>query len=103
MKRLLAFLLTTSALATAQQIGQNKTSSDSQPYTVSVKSQLVVETVVVKDKQGKFIPGLTAKDFALTEDGVSQTIRFWEHQALTKNAAPLPTAAPGSEQIKIYK
>src|ERR1700691_3147697 len=95
-------LLTTTALATAQQIGQNKTSSDS-PYTVSVKSQLVVETVVVKDKQGKFIPGLTAKDFALTEDGVAQTIRFCEHQALTANASPVPAAAPGSEDIKIYK
>src|SRR6202522_1401158 len=103
MKRLIALLLTTSALVMAQQIGQNKTTSDSQPYTVSVKSQLVVETVVVKDKQGKFIPGLTAKDFALTEDGVAQTIRFCEHQALTENAAPVPTAAPGSEEIKIYK
>ena len=95
-------LVTTTALATAQQIGQNKTSSDS-PYTVSVKSQLVVETVVVKDKQGKFIPGLTAKDFALTEDGVAQTIRFCEHQALTANASPVAAAAPGSEDIKIYK
>src|SRR5271170_3252899 len=103
MKRLIAFLLATAVLATAQQIGQNKTSSDSQPYTVSVKSQLVVETVVVKDKQGKFIPGLTAKDFALTEDGVAQTIRFCEHQALTANASPVPAAAPGSEDIKIYK
>ena len=46
-----------------------------------------VETVVVKDKQGKFIPGLTAKDFALTEDGVAQTIRFCEHQALQKYGA----------------
>jgi VWFA-related protein len=104
MRRLTSLLLlTTTALATAQQIGQNKTSSDSQPYTVSVKSQLVVETVVVKDKQGKFIPGLTAKDFALTEDGVAQTIRFCEHQALTANASPVPAAAPGSEDIKIYK
>src|ERR1700733_9775090 len=103
MKRLIALLLTATALATAQQIGQNKTSSDSQPYTVSVKSQLVVETVVVKDKQGKFIPGLTAKDFALTEDGVAQTIRFCEHQALTANASPVAAAAPGSEDIKIYK
>src|ERR1700678_2976248 len=103
MKRLIALLLTTSALVMAQQIGQNKTTSDSQPYTVSVKSQLVVESVVVKDKQGKFIPGLTAKDFALTEDGVVQTIRFCEHQALSANASPVPAAAPGSEDIKIYK
>ena len=32
-----------------------------------------------------------------------QTIRFCEHQALTANATPVPAAAPGSEEIKIYK
>ncbi len=96
-------LPTATAVATAQQIGQNKPAGDTQPYTVSVKSQLVVETVVVKDKQGKFIPGLTAKDFTLTEDGAPQTIRFCEHQALTENAAPVPVAKPGSEEIKLYK
>src|SRR5271155_3139767 len=100
MRRLTTLLLlTTTALATAQQIGQNKTSSDSQPYTVSVKSQLVVETVVVKDKQGKFIPGLTAKDFALTEDGVAQTIRFCEHQDLAANSSLLPASTSGSEEL----
>ncbi len=45
-------------------------------FTLTAKSQLVVETVVVKDKQGKFIPGLTAKDFTVTEDGAPQTITF---------------------------
>jgi VWFA-related protein len=86
-----------------QQIGGNKVATDNQPYTVSVKSQLVVETVVAKDKQGKFIPGLSAKDFTLTEDGVPQTIRFVEHQALKENATPVPVAAPGTEQLKLYK
>ncbi len=96
-------LFTAVALAAAQQIGQNKPAGSDQPYTLSVKSQLVVETVVVKDKQGNFIPGLTAKDFALTEDGAPQTIRFCEHQELTANAAPVPVAAPGTEAIKLYK
>jgi VWFA-related protein len=68
-----------------------------------VKVQLVVEAVVVKDKQGKPIPGLTAKDFTLTEDGVAQTIRHCEHQNLAALAAPVPVAAPSSEDIKIYK
>jgi VWFA-related protein len=95
-------LLTTTALATAQQVGQNKP-SDAPPYTLSVKSQLVVETVVAKDKQGNFIQGLTGKDFALTEDGVPQTIRFCEHQALTANATPLGVSTPASEQLKLYK
>ncbi|HEY3990121.1 MAG TPA: VWA domain-containing protein [Acidobacteriaceae bacterium] len=93
-------LLAPSALS--QQIGQNKTPGAPDTYTLSVKSQLVVETVVVKDKQGKFIEGLSAKDFAVTEDGVPQTIRFCEHQDLTA-AAPVPVAPPGSEEITLYK
>ncbi len=64
---------------------------------------MVVETVVVKDKQGKFIPGLSAKDFTITEDGAPQTIRFCEHQDLASEEAPVAPAAPGTEQIKLYK
>ncbi len=98
------FLLATVAVsAMAQQVGQNKQAGAPDTYTLSVKAQLVVETVVVKDKQGNFIEGLTAKDFALTEDGVAQTIRFCEHQDLSAGAAPLPVAPPGSEELKLYK
>lgn len=55
----------TSPCVGAQQIGTNKTQGQADTYTLSVKTQLVVETVVVKDKQGKFVSGLTAKDFAV--------------------------------------
>jgi hypothetical protein len=72
--------LFTTVCAGAQQIGQNTSAATPQGFTLSIHSQLIVETVTVKDKQGHFIPGLTAKDFALTEDGVPQTIRFCEHQ-----------------------
>jgi VWFA-related protein len=96
-------LLITAAHATAQQIGQNTSSTPSGTYTLTAKAQLVVETVVVKDKQGKFIPGLTAKDFTVTEDGAPQTIRFCEHQDLAAEEAPVAPAAPGTEQIKLYK
>src|SRR5580700_10510148 len=104
MRILLAILvLLAAAHAAAQQVGQNKPAGESATYTFSVKSQLVVETVVVKDKQGKFIHGLTAKDFAITEDGAPQTITFCEHQDLTTNSAFLPVAPPGTEEIKLYK
>ena len=65
----------------AQTIGANK-QPGVQTYTLSVRAQLVVETVVVKDKQGNTLPGLTAGDFTLTEDGIPQKIRICEHQVL---------------------
>jgi VWFA-related protein len=50
-------------------------------------TQLVVEVVSVKDKNGKPVEGLTAKDFTITENGVAQTISFCEFQKLDDGAA----------------
>src|SRR5215469_14219184 len=86
----------------AQQIGTNS-QSDNGTYKLSVTSQLVVETVVVKDKQGHFINGLTAKDFTILEDGVPQNIKFCEHETLPLDAEPLPPLQDAEENITIYK
>src|SRR5215212_2145124 len=45
-------------------------------------TRLIVQTVSVKDKDGKPIEGLTTKDFVVTEDGESQTVSFAEYQRL---------------------
>ena len=55
-------------------------------------AQLTVETVTVKDKSGKPIEGLTAKDFSITEDGVPQTISFVEFQRVPNPSDPLQAA-----------
>ncbi|HEV8041818.1 MAG TPA: VWA domain-containing protein, partial [Bryobacteraceae bacterium] len=77
----------------AQQVGQN--SPASAPATFQSSTQLVVETVSVKDKNGNAVENLTAKDFTITEDGVPQTIRFFEFQKLQAEA-PTPSATPAS-------
>ncbi len=62
-------------------------------FKISVSTHLVIETVTVKDKDGKPIEGLTAKDFVLTEDGKPQTITICEYQKLRDDAA-VPTTEP---------
>jgi VWFA-related protein len=100
------FLVTTLLLGTlsagAQTIGQNATPVGNNTATISVRSQIVIETVVVKDKQGKTIEGLTAKDFTLTEDGVPQTIRYCEPQSLPSTLSDTPIAPTHPENIQIY-
>lgn len=99
-------LIATLALATSavsQQIGTNQPQGQDGSYTLSVKSQLVTEAVVIKDKSGKFIPNLTANDFTITEDGTPQKIRVFEHESLPIDAEPLPKQDPNDEQVKIYK
>lgn len=95
-------LLATAAGAGAQTIGSNAAPGQAQGFTLSLQSQLVVEAVTVKDKQGNFVHGLTGKDFTLTEDGVPQTIRYCEHENLAQGAKPLPEVTPQNENITVY-
>jgi Ca-activated chloride channel family protein len=43
--------------------------------TIRVSSDLINFGVIVTDKRGTIVPGLTADDFEITEDGIPQTIR----------------------------
>jgi VWFA-related protein len=106
MRNLTILLLLLAAAAVsgpvAQQVGQNKGPGEAQGFQLTVKSQLVMEPVEVRDKQGNFIHGLTAKDFTLTEDGTPQTIRYCEPQDLKAIAKPLPPQAAADENVTIY-
>src|SRR2546422_1197150 len=72
------------------------TAQQQQPFTIRVDTQLVVDTVVVKDKDGKNLEGLTDKDFTVTEDGVPQTISVFQFEKLEDTPAPAPS--PGAQQ-----
>ena len=71
------------------------------PSAVAIKvdTQLVVETVVAKDKDGKTIDGLTEKDFIVTEDDAPQTIRVFQFQRLEDTPATTSAAAAAVRHI----
>ncbi|MBI3208325.1 MAG: VWA domain-containing protein [Candidatus Solibacter usitatus] len=98
MRRLSTFLLLFPLTLSPQQVGQNA-ATPAQP-SFSSTTQLVIETVTVTDKGGKPVTGLTAKDFSITEDGVPQTIRFFEFQKL--DAAPAAAAMPASQRVPAF-
>ena len=100
--QIIPILCAACAFAPAQQVGQNKVAGTDQGYTLKVQSQLVVEAITVKDKQGHFVPGLTAKDFVVTEDGTPQEVRYCEHEDLTSDAKVLPASTSKTEDVHIY-
>jgi len=60
-------------------------------------TRLIVQTVSVKDKEGRAIEGLMAKDFVVVEDGEPQTISFVEFQRLPdRRTGPQSSGSPAS-------
>ena len=73
---------------------QNPATPASGPVKFQASAQLVIETVMVKDKNGKIVEGLTAKDFVVTEDNIPQNITICEFEKLTDGPLPPTTDTP---------
>jgi VWFA-related protein len=83
----LSWMLVAASAASAQQVGQNSAGPATQA-TFTTTSQLVIETVSVKDKSGNPVLGLKQENFTITEDGKPQVIKFFEFQKLDDTPAP---------------
>src|SRR5271165_3977549 len=100
MRSITATLLVWVLVVSAQQVPPQLQGTPGAPgatkntYKFEATSTLVVEDVIVKDKSGQPIEGLTAKDFTVTEDGKPQSILFCEYQKLEEAAQPQTELAP---------
>lgn len=62
-----------------------------------VTTQLVQVNVIVKDRHGHLVPGLTRRDFSLFDDGKAQEISIFRVEAVhPAAAAALPKFPPGT-------
>jgi VWFA-related protein len=65
-----------------------------QPPVFRSGARLIVQTVSVKDKDGRAVEGLTPADFVVVEDNEPQTISFVEYQRLPDRPAEARAATP---------
>src|SRR5580704_14057759 len=80
----------------AQQPPAQSAPDDKKDLVFSSTTQLVVEDVLIKGKDGKPILGLKPSDFTITEDGKAQKISVFEFQTLEGDtgAPARPTVVP---------
>jgi VWFA-related protein len=74
---MLLWLLVTASATTAQTKPETQQQSD-QDDVIRVNTSLVQTDVMVFDKKGRFVDGLTAEQFALKIDNKPQTVAFFE-------------------------
>jgi VWFA-related protein len=71
---------------------------DKKDLIFSSTTQLVVEDVLIKSKDGKPVLGLKPSDFTITEDGKPQKISIFKFQELEEGSStPLPPSTPGPD------
>jgi VWFA-related protein len=87
------------ALSFTSAVSQTPSQQQAQPttrgqglYRLRVESELVLVNVVVRDKQGKPVTGLTRDDFTLLEDGKPQRVSSFDFENL--DTTPLTAGGP---------
>jgi len=87
-------------LATLLLLLSPQQSPDVLSSTYQVRTDLVLVPVVVRDKKGKHVPGLTKDSFHIEEKGKDQTISLFEEVlAPPNNPSPIPVANLGFSNL----
>lgn len=83
------------------QTGRNTPVGSRGAASFGTTTQLVVEDVVIRSRDGKPLTGLKPSDFLVTEDGRPQKISVFEFQTLEDQAEPAPAPNPPVEAVAV--
>src|SRR5437764_4774024 len=101
----LAFALNSAiAVVPLQAQDQQPQSGNPGDYHIKVTSDLVLTNVVVRDKQGNLVRGLTQDDFTVLEDGKPQRLSSFDFEnvdALVTAGVAGPTVTADAAPTKI--
>jgi VWFA-related protein len=93
-----ALILPLALAAQSQKSGvQSRVQESTATATFKTTTQLVVEQVTVKGKDGKPVEGLKKEDFTVTEDNKPQEIKFFDYEKLEDVPAEAPAPALQTE------
>jgi len=93
----LALVLALAALAQQPKGVQSQVQASTGTATFAVSTQLVVEQVTVKGKDGNPVEGLKKENFTITEDNKPQEIKFFDYEKLEDVPANAPAPALQAE------
>jgi VWFA-related protein len=74
-----------------------------EPQTFKVETNRVVVDVIVTDKKGHHVPGLTANDFSLAEEGVPQKIESFSENNSASTSTSMVTILAGAPTSTVSK
>ena len=106
----LTCLLSTSPVQGAQNASGSPQTADAKyqqesadQFRLSVKVELVNVTATILDQDGRYIEGLTERDFKIFEDGVEQEIAFFSHDLRVPISIGILVDTSGSMRHKLQQ
>src|ERR1044071_600399 len=86
-------------ILSATALPQSKPQKAGEEQPIRISTQLVQLDVVVTDKNGQAVRGLTKNDFELYEGGKKQLINFFEFVDAAKGQRAIESGAPGAPGV----